>query len=58
MKKIYQTTNYGSLYIENSDFFKQEKVQQMIKKLMQSELFKSIEREKMKRKSQKASCES
>ena len=57
-KTIYRTTSYGSLYIDNFDFFSQEKVQKMIKRLMASDLFKSIEQEKLKREKQKAACES
>lgn len=57
-KNIYKITSYGSLYMETSDFFRQPKIQQMIKDLMASELFKSIEREKIKRQRQKAVFES
>ena len=57
-KTIYRTTSYGSLYIDNFDFFSQVKVQKMIKRLMASDLFKSIEQEKVKREKQKAACES
>ena len=57
-KDIYKITPYGSLYMETSDFLRQPKIQQMIKDLMASELFKSIEREKLKRKRQKVACES
>lgn len=57
-EKIFQTTSSGRLYINTSDFFKQAKVQQMIKDLMASDLFKRIEQEKMNRRGQMTACES
>lgn len=43
---VIQTTKEGRLYIENKDFFKQEKVQHLVKKLMDSTVFKDIENRK------------
>lgn len=42
-------TSSGKLYIEAQDFFGQDKIKNMISKLMESSIFKQIEREKNKK---------
>jgi chromosome segregation and condensation protein ScpB len=47
-KNIIHSTKEGRLYIEISDFFGQEKIQQTIKELMNSDIIKKIEERKRK----------
>lgn len=56
--KIFRTTGGGRLYFHTSDFFKQAEVQQMVKDLMASSLFKRIEQKKINRNRQMAECKS
>ena len=57
-ENIFKTTGGGRLYFNTSDFLKQPKTQQMVRELMDSELFKSIEKRKMARKRQLEANES
>ena len=42
-KDVVKATKEGRIYIENEDFFKQEKVQSLISRLKKSSIFKEIE---------------
>ncbi|AKP51556.1 hypothetical protein CA2015_2135 [Cyclobacterium amurskyense] len=45
-KDVVKATKEGRIYIENEDFFKQEKVQSLISRLKKSSIFKEIESKK------------
>ena len=45
-KNYIKATKEGKLYIETSDFFKQERIQNDIKDLLASELIKNIDNRK------------
>lgn len=45
-KDVVKATKEGRIYIENEDFFKQEKVQHLLGKLKKSSIFKEIESKK------------
>lgn len=51
--KIIKATDGGKLYIETSDFFGQEHIQEMIKDLMSSSIFKTIIKNKKEEQAQK-----
>lgn len=42
LKSIINANSNGKLYIESSDFFNQPKIQQVLKSLMESTVFKKI----------------
>ncbi|MGN6618525.1 MAG: hypothetical protein ACTHJ5_15230 [Ilyomonas sp.] len=44
---IIRSTESGRLYIENYDFFNQEKVKQMVEKLINSNVYKKIKQRKL-----------
>lgn len=44
---IIRSTESGRLYIENYDFFNQEKVKQMVEKLINSNVYKEIKQRKL-----------
>jgi hypothetical protein len=44
--KVIQSTDSGRMYIDTVDFFKQAKVQQMVKEMVKSDLYKNIVKQK------------
>ena len=46
LNAVIHATSSGKLYIEAQDFFGQDKIKTMVSKLMESNIFKQIEREK------------
>ncbi|TDO23946.1 hypothetical protein CLV32_0232 [Pedobacter duraquae] len=49
LSAVIHSTSGGRLYIEAQDFFGQDKIKNMVSKLMESSIFKQIEREKNKK---------
>jgi len=49
LDNIIHADSSGKLYIKSSDFFSQPKVMQMVNSMMESSIFKKIEKDKQKR---------
>jgi hypothetical protein len=49
LNNIIHSDSSGKLYIKSPDFFSQPKVKQMISSMMESSIFKKIEKDKHKR---------
>jgi hypothetical protein len=49
LNRIIHADSSGKLYIKSSDFFSQPKIQQMVNSMMESSIFKKIEKDKQRK---------